>query len=246
MANHWSHHVPVEVRCPVCEEGPKTSDHALFLCSRARKVWEGVCPDVVQTEEDCMDIKDQWIRLSTCNTIDLNLICVGAWVIWNDRNNVIHNRPIPTIDVRCDWVFAYLDEFSKAQVDRGPSLPHHFEFHSLISRGEEVIMNTDVAYDVINRKIGMGMVIRDKQGNLKEVSSRSSHICITLLCAEAVAVLEGLRFARGLGMTCVTILSDSLSLVSDIQDDHQGESCITTVLWDIRRIRESFDWVFFF
>lgn len=69
-----------------------------------------------------------------------------------------------------------------------------------------------------SRKIGVGVVLRDKQGNLK-ATMKSSNICTTPLCAETVAMLEGLWVAKEMNVKCVTILSDSLSLICIIHKE---------------------------
>lgn len=137
---------------------------------------------------------------------------MGAWTILNDRNKIFHNLPIPTIEIKCDWILAYLEEFQKVQVASGATSSLYAEFQTLIARREETIMNTDAAYDAINRKIGIGIVIRDKQGNLKAAHSKSSQVFTTPLCAEAAAVLERLQFARDMDLKCITVLTDSLLL----------------------------------
>lgn len=161
--------------------------------------------------------------------------------IWNDRNHVVHNRPIPSIDARCAWIHDYIVEFRKANRVSDCSNMLAPTFHDMINKGEETIMHTNAAFDEINRRSGFGVVVRDKQGGLKAGLSLPSHICTTPLCAEAGAVLEGLQFARRLEVDRVTVMSDSLSLIQAIQGSGLVDSSIISILEDIKDTMSSFN-----
>lgn len=47
-----------------------------------------------------MDIKDRLCNFSKSSLVDgLDLICIGVWAIWNDRNSIIHNKLIPPVEM---------------------------------------------------------------------------------------------------------------------------------------------------
>lgn len=94
MVNLWNHHVSVNGSCLVCQEEIETSDHALFRCFKAREVWDLLFPGMVGDLWSHMDIKDRWLSFEGRMANKFELICVGAWAIWNARNNLVHNRPI--------------------------------------------------------------------------------------------------------------------------------------------------------
>lgn len=108
------HHVSVDGRCTRCKEGTETTDHALFQCKRARKIWDVLAPREIKIFQRHMDIQDRWIYISSCSNTVLELICIGVWVIWNDRNHTLHNRHIPSINDRCVWINGYLEYFRKS------------------------------------------------------------------------------------------------------------------------------------
>lgn len=44
----------------------------------------------------------------------MGLVAVTMWSIWNDRNKIINNEPIPDANIRSRWISSYLEEFLKA------------------------------------------------------------------------------------------------------------------------------------
>lgn len=186
-----------------------------------------------------MDIKDRWLRLCSSQETDIELICVGAWTLWNDRNNVLNNRSIPNNETCCIWVHEYLKEFQTANGNGGRSLLSIKKVQQVIQEGEELIMHKDATCAKDKRNIGIGVVIRDIQDNLKAVMINSSLTGTTPLTVEVVAVLERLRIASIIDMRRVTILSHSLSLILTIKKEVQCESNIATANWDIMQMRST-------
>lgn len=70
----------------------------------------------------------------------LELICLGAWAIWNDRNNQVHSRPIPKPEDRCDWIMDYLAEYKKANPVGGPHTQTLAGVRRMIEEGKEFII----------------------------------------------------------------------------------------------------------
>lgn len=85
-ANLLSRHVMSDAICPVCWKCPKTSDHALFKCSRAKKIWRLIHPDIKIKEcYSHYSIQDHFLDLMVShNETMFSWICFGAWTIWND------------------------------------------------------------------------------------------------------------------------------------------------------------------
>lgn len=158
---------------------------------------------------------------------------------------MVHNRPIPSIEDRCAWILDYLDEYRKANHLNPKSIMSVQDALARFGQGENIIMHTDAAFDVINRKSGIGCVIRDKDGTLIAGLASSSNVCFNPICAEAAAILEGLCFARRLNIDRMTVMSDSLVLVKAIRGEGNLDSSIDAILWDIRDLLSSFHMISF-
>lgn len=153
-----------------------------------------------------------------------------AWAICNDRNNSVHNRPIPTTTNRCEWINEYLAEYKQANSIGRVHVQSEKDIINIISKGEEFILHTDAAFMGSQRTSGIGLVIRDKSGNLKAAQTLCSPVCSSPLGAEAVAVLEGLRLAKSLDVHHLSVLSNSLSLIQSINGDIHCDSRIATTV----------------
>lgn len=73
------HHGEVDCICPLCRKGYETTDHALFRCSRAKKIWRALHPFIQIGEYDYLNIQDKWFELSNTHTeAKFKLICITA------------------------------------------------------------------------------------------------------------------------------------------------------------------------
>lgn len=70
---------------------------------------------------------------------------MGAWSLWNDRNSVIHKRPIPNVIDRCEWINEYIIDFWMANPKGGINGQMEEDNVKIISEGEDFIMHTDAA-----------------------------------------------------------------------------------------------------
>lgn len=108
-------HVPIDGLCPICRKHSETIDHALFRCSRAKRFWRQLNSRVKIREYNYQSIQDRFLDLFESDQEDmLDWIFVGAWAIWNDRNNTMHGKVTPSVNDKCDWVHNYIQEFQQA------------------------------------------------------------------------------------------------------------------------------------
>ncbi|KAK3221342.1 hypothetical protein Dsin_008367 [Dipteronia sinensis] len=72
-------------------------------------------------------------------------------------------------------------------------------------------LNSDAAIDVVGRRTGIRVVIRDHSDFVMAID-----VGYTPVVAEAVAILNGLHFARDSGFGPVVVESDALGVVSHV------------------------------
>ncbi|KAM7514747.1 hypothetical protein LguiA_004330 [Lonicera macranthoides] len=77
-----------------------------------------------------------------------------------------------------------------------------------------VKINVDTAFNPISGWFGVGVICRDERGRVIGATAIPVPACLGVVEAEALAVLEGLRFASLLGLQSVKINSDSLRVVN--------------------------------
>ena len=103
--------------CNIYQRFPETAIHALWECGAAQDVWAG-CP--VQSLQKCLTGQKDVLQLFAALMLklsedDFKLFLVQCWLIWNQRNSVLHgsNLQEPTrLNARAK---NYIDEYKGAQ-----------------------------------------------------------------------------------------------------------------------------------
>lgn len=103
-----------------------------------------------------------------------------------------------------------------------------------------MIMHVDATCDLVNRRCCVGVVLRNKRGQLVLALQQESPTFTSSLCAEVVAVLEGIKIACHNVVQRLTIFSDSLSLISILRKTERSAMDCATMVWDIEHLRDSF------
>ncbi|KAH7575778.1 hypothetical protein JRO89_XS02G0217900 [Xanthoceras sorbifolium] len=75
-------------------------------------------------------------------------------------------------------------------------------------------VNMDAAVDVSGLRIGLGFVIRDGHGLVLAAGSQPLHLYVSPQIAEALAILQVVRFASELGITPIMVESNALEVVN--------------------------------
>lgn len=57
---------------------------------------------------------------------------------------MLHNHPIPSSEIRCDWVIEYLAEFRKANPEGGVHSQSLEDVRRLLEEGEEIILQAQL------------------------------------------------------------------------------------------------------
>ena len=77
----------------VCGHSMETNKHIFFECVLSAEVWRKICPQVLDILEDHKDDIQSWERvMNVLQERDLvNRGMYTLWMIWNNRNNCVHN-----------------------------------------------------------------------------------------------------------------------------------------------------------
>ncbi|KAK2654924.1 hypothetical protein Ddye_007976 [Dipteronia dyeriana] len=105
--------------------------------------------------------------------------------------------------------------------------------------GELFKINTDAALDMENNIVGMGTVIRNRQGEVMGSVVQRSEAIYSHSLAEAVALLRGIEFAFDLGALPTVVECDAKGVVELINSGRKNYSEIGLVCLDITdRLRD--------
>ena len=97
--------------CPVCGIEKEDMFHALCRCPNARNLWLAMAdiwpiPDL----KDMMNTGPEWLLHALCKLPDeqrLHLVML-LWKIWYVRNEVVHDKPAPPVQVSVRFLRSYV------------------------------------------------------------------------------------------------------------------------------------------
>lgn len=167
QVNLIKHHVETDKRFPICRKNLETIDHALFRCSRAKKLWRQLHENIKIMDVNHSSIQDRLLELIKSKQDKIfEWICVGMWAMWNDRNNVMHDKQILDIREKCEWVHRYLREFQTIcyggleAVGRGQS-PKIGDLTN-----NDMVIHADASCDTSRGVFGFGALIWNIHGDV--------------------------------------------------------------------------------
>ncbi|KAK2640685.1 hypothetical protein Ddye_028480 [Dipteronia dyeriana] len=222
----------VETNCPICGKFMETTTHALWNCSALKLIRSSYHSFSGFGVEDNMPFFDLMLLCKNKMLVEEFLI----WNIWWCRNNVVHGRHgLPDVDV-VPWAKAFLDKYGTTNVDQvGVWTVAKFGLPRWVPLAYgKVKMNTDAAIDNVGRKVGIGIILRDCDGNVLAVCSQKIMAGFSLQVAEAVALLKGLVLARDIGIWPGEVEMDAQSVVKLLSSSNVRCSEVGLVITDIK------------
>ena len=113
-------------RCEVCKFEAETGIHALWNCGVARDVWARCSARLQKCAADQGDML-QLVEflIARLSSDDLELFLVQAWIIWNQRNGIIHGKQLQPPEVLIKRAQDFLADFRQAnvQLSASPLIP---------------------------------------------------------------------------------------------------------------------------
>lgn len=81
-------HIPIEVNCGLCES-IETPEHTFWSCDLSREVWTILIVKPSSPSWKPKDFLDLfWVLNEENDHIELEVLAIAAWGIWNNRNKV--------------------------------------------------------------------------------------------------------------------------------------------------------------
>ena len=93
--NLYKRRIIANNRCEVCKTEPEIEIHVLWNCGVAQDIWAGCSARLQKCHMGQEDMINLWEELIARLTIEeLELFLVQAWIIWNQRNAMIHGKQL--------------------------------------------------------------------------------------------------------------------------------------------------------
>ncbi|KAK3200780.1 hypothetical protein Dsin_024195 [Dipteronia sinensis] len=175
------------------------------------------------------------------NGDDVGLLCIVVWRIWFLINKRVHGEPEFSFGDVLVWSHDFLLD---CQGMRDPSdgrlsavvqstvtwNPHNQGIYKI---------NMDVAINSAGECVGLGMVIRDLTGFVMSASSQKNSAMYSPQVAEAIAIRQGLQFARDTGLYLVVVESDAAVVVDWIKNGVRNCSEVDLIITHICSLNPS-------
>ena len=105
-----------EEKCSVCTLEPESTIHALWDCAAAQDIWAGSARKLQKFKHgqpDLLHLMDE--LLERLSLEELELFWTQAWLIWNQRNSLLHEGKLKNPSCLNKREEEYLEEFKCAQ-----------------------------------------------------------------------------------------------------------------------------------
>ncbi|MBA0844647.1 hypothetical protein Goarm_022309 [Gossypium armourianum] len=146
----------------------------------------------------------------------IRIFCCALWVIWNSRNQMLHER----------------------KNSSGRDLA--------FKRGKAMgVYTVCAAFDINNSRSASGMVARDQNGEIAVSNSTLHSNVFSPFVAEALACLEATRLGISMGYNSVTIMGDSKTIINKCKTRVRDKLVLGAIMVDIQNNKTRFQNIVF-
>ena len=190
------------------------------------------CPtnqcDIIQLFEFLFD------RLSDA---DLELFLVQSWLIWNQRNRVVHGGQMMDPKGLNKRALDYLDEYKKSQVQLAAipvTAPARISWKPPPTSTYK--LNFDAAIFADLNCTGFGAIIRNEEGEVMAGMSVKGPLALNSAKAEALARRRAVQFANEAGFSSLVIEGDNALVMNAISCSAENNSLLGHIFEDIQQL----------
>lgn len=230
-------HIATLARCKVCKGMDEDILHALIKCSHAQSFWAEARSWLHLKLPDLHP--GTWCKDILCDPhfteADRAKIVTVMWAIWTSRNSITHDRvsmdPVQSMK-RIRETLALL-ELPLEQIKTLPGYgwrPPEVDW---------VKINTDASVSVIENKSGIGGLARSPASFVAAWSKPYPDVTDPLI-AEALALRDGVIFAKLRGFSRVVMETDCLEMVQLWHSRRFSRSIVAPLLLEIDELALSF------
>lgn len=242
-----SRHINIEPLCKRCNT-LESINHLFLQCPFAKEVW-GKAPFTQEVGiSGSIDLKDVWLQLCSKSCLPPSGVALGPlapwilWQLWISRNALVFNNRTISADETLSKAIASAREWQTnqtmkptgqlAQTTREANPPSTICF----------TLQTDAAWIPRTKTAGLGwnLISPSTTHSFAEIAPST----ISPLAAESLALRQGLRYCRNMGIKEVRCQSDSTQLIKAIKENNSNMKIYGSVS-DILFMIECFKFIFF-
>ena len=233
--------------CPNCTRLPESTVHALWDCGVAVDVWAGSSLKIQKCTHGQADmIELMEYLLSRLSLQEMELFLVQAWVLWNQRNKLLHGGKIQDPNMLCKRAVEYLEEYQTLQGNlRVDGVVQSVGDVWKPPQNSVFKLNFDAAMFVEVERTGFGAIIRNDKGEVMAAMSAGGPPVSSSEEAELLACRKAVEFATDAGFSELVIEGDNSNVMKALSSSLVDRSLLGNVVDDVRHLVCGMQWVSF-
>ena len=174
----------VSTTCLICGLEEEDTFHVFYSCPNARQLWNALLMNwSLPPLQSISTTGEDWFSVFFCNLNEEMrvLVLLLFWRMWYVRNEIVHSKPAPPVDVSKRFLSSYLDTLYSISADPFDSIkgkavttmcfPHVYPACNNRPQPADILwsrpvigrnkLNVDGSF--LNNEAGAGMVLRDHE-----------------------------------------------------------------------------------
>ncbi|KAK6157968.1 hypothetical protein DH2020_005282 [Rehmannia glutinosa] len=238
--------IMVDQCCVICQKGLENCWHVFLSCDFAAGCWEYA--RLKREIDKWMDITDSFADFlhNILLNVDSNCaakICMVMWNIWRQRNSELWDKNHLSATQTVIAAVNYLNEWRKVRIGDGSSfqVERTTRIRSQWQKPTFPFLkcNVDASLCMNSKSTGVGMVLRNDEGDFLVARTMVFHGQFQIREAEAIGVREALSWIIGMGFGQAIVETDAKVVVDALAMAKNGDSEYDIILSDCRMFLSS-------
>ena len=231
-----------EALCEACGLSEEISGHLFWDCKKARETWTIAALPIdihVVHYREFVDFIWHLIFIQYVGKELLQLVVTITWCMWYTRNKAHHGTTRQSSQEIIFKARSMIESYQLARLAK----PHHKEptdIRWIPLNFPWYKINIDAAVFAVSKSVGIGVVVRDREGSVVAALSKRMPLPLGPLEAKAKAMHEAVTFAKDVGLQDVIFETDSAILSTAQNDISMAPTSIDNVIQDTHHSLQAF------
>ncbi|XP_021722378.1 uncharacterized protein LOC110689853 [Chenopodium quinoa] len=233
--------IHAKIECDLCREEVEDSQHLFRFCIQAKEIWETSSLDVSPDSPGSISLKgwiQHYILLFYSKDGKQGTRCVGfiatLWGMWKARNARCFRGSTGTTSLVREFINLAIQDHESftnrasliTEADttsrEEPILPPGFNYVHLGKEKagfDDFIIEADGSWDKRTTRTRIGWAVKSNILGYGLDEGGKHEVAASVIQCEAWACLEAMKWAQSKGRHGILLVTDSLSLLNNLQDD---------------------------
>jgi ribonuclease HI len=219
--------------CPICRLEVESCAHVIWRCPASIAVWS----ECNRSIQKCVVADGAFLSIFEhlnfrLNVADLGLVSVIAQKIWLRRNKMIFGGPVMPPTCLIKYAEDVLKDFNLAKGTGRDNLQVSCPKQSKWQKPPQGMLklNWDAAVDKGSKIMGVGIIIRDHNGEVCASSCSTRPYVVNPSVAEALGARQGVELCIELGIQSILLEGDAKEIVNAIAKGGVSLGCCGSII----------------